>query len=105
MPRGRPSKPDVPEDASCLSLDLLANVQCITCKRERRQADGVCKKPWTDRWLKTAKESDYMEAWEQLQNNYRLPQPCRNARARIKKASKSKDKSNNERRPRVSRCL
>ena len=87
MPGGRPEKQDVPIDASCISLALSANIQCIACKRERRQPDGCCKKPWDDCWLKTTKESDYIEAWNVLQKkNYRVPQSCRNARNRIKRS-------------------
>ena len=105
MPGGRPQKQTVPIDASCLSLALSANIQCITCKRERRQPDGCCKKPWDDYWLNTTKESDYIEAWDVLQKkNYRVPQSCRNARNRIKRNT-LKEKGKNERSLRVSKVL
>ena len=79
MPGGRPSKPSVPEDASCLSLCLPIQIQCITCKRARNSID--CKKPWGKNWLKSSKEEDYFSAWDHLErNNYRLPRECLNAR-------------------------
>ena len=83
MPGGRPAKPSVPRDASCISLSLPKSIQCISCKRESRQADGNCRMPWDDRWIETTKSSDYLDAWEHLQKSYKIPPKCRNARCKI----------------------
>ena len=103
---GRPPKPPIPDDATCLSLCLPVIIQCIACKRERRQDDCSCKKPWDDGWLKTRKESDYFEAWDHLQTNkYRVPQACSNARRSRLKRNSSPKECVKKRRTRVSGIL